>query len=284
MYTPNLVASPLPRLTLTLVGVRRVQMDDAWCVARGHDEKPATTTVRVSVSASVIVTPKRGGDGVPTSASASRKRTAGSMTPKNGSTSGRAAKGKGAKAPSSRGQLFQPTPEPTTPALGMEAAPAVRTSQRSNRGQGAKRHKGDEDGSELWSEEDGGEEEHAGGGQDSAEEWEATAREAAAAASFRDPTRNRRKPAKEMSYSPSASPEPAPAPRDVSRNRRKGKAERARDGVMEPLLLGPAVLSVAARKGTALSRKQPRWEAAMLGAASDHKENVDENKVAVGLP
>ena len=177
---------------------------------------------------------------MPASGSASRKRMAGLMTPKSGSTSGRAGKsglasarrGKGAKGTSSRGQLFQPTPEPMTPAHGVEATPAVRTSQR--RGRGMKRLKAEQDGYELWSEEDGWEdqaESQEGDDDDSMEEWETTAREAAAV-SFRDPTRNRRKPAKEVStYSPSESPEPAPAPRDVSRNRRKGKAARAA-GVM----------------------------------------------------
>jgi hypothetical protein len=152
-----------------------------------------------------------------------------------------------------------------------------------------KRLKTEQDGYDLWSEEDGWMEEdqtvsQEGDDDDSMEEWETTAREAAV--SFRDPTRNRRKPAKEVevsTYSPSESPEPAPAPRDVSRNRRKGKAARAA-GVMGAEPVKPMS---SGRKGAALSRKQPRWEAAMVSTANNLKENgvlineqrVDESKV-----
>jgi hypothetical protein len=159
-----------------------------------------------------------------------------------------------------------------TPAHGVEATPALRASQR--RGRGMKRLKTQQDGYDVWSEEDGWEdhaESQQGDDDDSMEEWKTTAREAAAV-SFRDPTRNRRKPAKEVevsTYLPSESPEPAPAPRDVSRNRRKGKAARAA-GVMGAEPVKPVS---SGRKGAALSRKQPRWEAAMVGTANNLKEN-----------
>jgi len=246
---------------------RAQNLDDAWCVARGHHDKPATTTVRVNLSAAsatpncsrqdIVQSPKPAAAGrkrphssisgpacSPLSASSTRPRSVALSPATSSATStsaaasasasprgrprarqspaGRLASAAAALLPNARGRLFQSPgldPEhPLTPEVGVDGVkPATAAVHNPSKTPpylaGLTPRKRSKQAAQAINGEGG-----AGPGGEGH--------------SFRDHSKNVRKQA----TTPPPPPvfENGPAPRDATRNRRKGKAERASDGMEAP--------------------------------------------------
>mmetsp|Transcript_29833 Transcript_29833/g.65204 ORF Transcript_29833/g.65204 Transcript_29833/m.65204 type:complete len:484 (-) Transcript_29833:388-1839(-) len=305
--------------------------DDCWSVARGHTEKPATTTVRIDLSAAnstpastrrdttgpnsasgrkrqrgassadPLVSPRRtnksrgkkAASGAPPSEAATPVSSSATSSASGGGgiTSPRTARARPAHVPRPRNSLFQQlTPEPHTPDIltaSLDTANILSALAAAHDGNtlippgGAppkKRLKAAAAAAAAMatsaSFHDSASKAASSADSDEIEEGEDMEEvEEPKVVSLRDPSRNRRKPPKTPVAVYVPTQEPAPPPRDVTRNRRKGKAERASEGYI-PVTRGGLTAAARAAAGSKIS-----GNTASKGGSSVGENSVQSNKL-----